>query len=294
MKTTRVICVDCHRISILDNAIITTCPYCNSSHIEMEVIHKPDPAWLNVIGYAKLNPEQQKIVLSTEGLNYVSAGPGTAKSTTLAVRARYIVHQRRDNLHTPLILTFTNQAVERLTASFLNLRQQDRPQVDTIHGFAYKLLNRYRDHLPEHFKHFRVMNENDSIQIFERIRSIDPAICGTLSDTELVQTIQQYKRTSSYISSLMKETVCQEPFLHCYTQCQREFGILDFDDLIRVAVYLLRTSSRVAVMIQEQCKYVLVDESQDLTDAELELLDLISARYRNLSYEKSFFKSCLL
>ena len=74
MKTTRVICVDCHRISILDNAIITTCPYCNSSHIEMEVIHKPDPAWLNVIGYAKLNPEQQKIVYPSDSDVYQSSG----------------------------------------------------------------------------------------------------------------------------------------------------------------------------------------------------------------------------
>ena len=110
MNTTHISCRHCSRISFLD-AAVACCPYCGSKEIDTTTTNRSD-ATLSAMGFTKLNEEQKSIVLSTEGINYVEAGPGTAKTTALVFRARYLIHYRRDGIHKPLILTFTNQAVD--------------------------------------------------------------------------------------------------------------------------------------------------------------------------------------
>ena len=58
--------------------------------------------------------------------------------------------------------------------------------------------------------------------------------------------------------------------------------MLDFDDLINALVWLMKKNPEVCSKINDRYRYVLVDESQDLTASELELLDLMTIRYRNL------------
>ena len=103
MLTHRIICRTCERIAVTELEL-DKCPYCSSSEIQKESSKRSDSP-LKAVYFDKLNSDQQKIILATEGVNYVNAGPGTAKSTTLAARAKYIALARRDNLHHPIILT---------------------------------------------------------------------------------------------------------------------------------------------------------------------------------------------
>ena len=96
MNTTHISCRHCSRISFLD-AAVACCPYCGSKEIDTTTTNRSD-ATLSAMGFTKLNE--------------VEAGPGTAKTTALVFRARYLIHYRRDGIHKPLILTFTNQAVD--------------------------------------------------------------------------------------------------------------------------------------------------------------------------------------
>ena len=145
----------------LEEPVVFYCPYCGSHEINTSITTNRSGAALSVMGFTKLNEEQKAVVLSTEGINYVEAGPGTAKTTTLVFRTNYLIHYRRDGIHRPLILTFTNQAVDQLVQSFLNQRPQDRPHVATLHGFAFGRLHEFCDLLPYQFQDFRIMCEDD-------------------------------------------------------------------------------------------------------------------------------------
>ena len=280
MNTTRITCRHCDRISFLEGSA-ACCPYCGSKEIDTSTMNRSDTA-LSAMGFTKLNEEQKSIVLSTEGVNYVEAGPGTAKTTTLVFRARYLIHYMRDGIHRPLILTFTNQAIDQLAQAFLNEKPQDRPHVSTLHGFAYGILCGFQEELPDEFKNFRIMNEDDWNLFPDWNRTHNPAVDGKLSAEEIKTIIRQKKRTSDYISALMGWAVSDDPLLSAFLSYQRENSMLDFDDLIQALVWLMKNDPDVCLQIAERYYYVLVDEAQDLTASELELLNLITLRYRNL------------
>ena len=282
MNTTHITCRQCERESFLEEPVVFFCPYCGSHEINTNIIHNRSGAALSVMGFTKLNEEQKAVVLSTEGINYVEAGPGTAKTTTLVFRTKYLIHYRRDETRNPLILTFTNQAVDQLVQAFLNQRPQDRPHVATLHGFAFGRLHEFCDLLPYQFQDFRIMNEDDWNLFIDWNRTHNPAVDGKLSAAELKVIIQQMKRTSDYITALMSGDGNAYSVLTAFLNYQRENCMLDFDDLINVLVWLMKKNPEVCSKINDRYRYVLVDESQDLTASELELLDLMTLRYRNL------------
>lgn len=282
MNISHIACRKCRRKSFLETADFLCCPYCGSDQVDtLKTIHKHNIA-LSVMGFDKHSSEQQIAVLSTEGINYVEAGPGTAKSTTLVSRARFLIHYRQDGVHKPLILTFTNQAVDQLARAFLNERPQDRPYVATIHGFAYRTLHEYRIFLPDAFKEFRIMNEDDWMLFLSKYRADNPSVDKELSDAELKQNIQQLKCTSPYISNLFNGKWNDDPLLAPVLAYQHKNHLLDFDDLIHAFVWWMEKNPLIRGQISEKYIYVLVDEAQDLTDPELELLAMITERDRNL------------
>ena len=282
MNISHIACRKCRRKSFLETADFLCCPYCGSDQVDtLKTIHKHNIA-LSVMGFDKHSSEQQIAVLSTEGINYVEAGPGTAKSTTLVSRARFLIHYRQDGVHKPLILTFTNQAVGQLARAFLNERPQDRPYVATIHGFAYRTLHEYRIFLPDAFKEFRIMNEDDWMLFLSKYRADNPSVDKELSDAELKQNIQQLKCTSPYISNLFNGKWNDDPLLAPVLAYQHKNHLLDFDDLIHALVWWMEKNPLIRGQISEKYIYVLVDEAQDLTDPELELLAMITERDRNL------------
>ena len=282
MNTTHIICRQCQRESFLEDTAVICCPYCGSNEIGTTITPNRSDIVLSAMGYDKLNEEQKAVVLSTEGINYVEAGPGTAKSTTLVFRARYLIHYRQDGVHRPLILTLTHQAVEQFVQAFLNERPQDRPHVATLYGFAFGRLHEFCDLLPYQFQDFRIMNEDDWNLFFTWNRTHKPAVGSKFSKAELKKIIQQKKHTSDYISALMGWAVSDDPLLSAFINYQRENCMLDFDDLINGLVWLMKKNPEVCSKINDRYRYVLVDESQDLTASELELLDLLTSRYRNL------------
>ena len=276
MLTHRITCLDCGRIAVTELKL-DKCPYCSSSKIQKESSKRSDSP-LKAVYFDKLNSDQQKIVLSTEGVNYVNAGPGTAKSTTLAARAKYIALARRDNLHHPIILTFTKEAANHIT-NILSLSKQDMPQVSTIHSFAYRRITKHA-HTSEQFFdfRFRIMSQDEKREILQHIQKLLPQY----SWEELAGKITLYKRKHKYIDSLLTDMSHSDPLLDLYLKEQRDRELYDFDDLVNLLAFMIENDDDIGDAIREECQYVLVDEAQDLTAAELKLLKLITAKYRNL------------
>ena len=276
MLTTRMTCLNCERIAVTELEL-NKCPYCSSSEIQKESSKRSDSP-LKAVYFDKLNSDQQKIILATEGVNYVNAGPGTAKSTTLAARAKYIALARRDNLHHPIILTFTKEAANHIT-NILSLSKQDMPLVSTIHSFAYRRITKHA-HTSEQFFDFsfRIMSQDEKREILQHIQKLLPQY----SCEELAVKITLYKRTHKYIDSLLTDMPHSDPLLDLYLKEQWDLELYDFDDLVNLLAFMIENDDDIGDAIREECQYVLVDEAQDLTAAELKLLKLITAKYRNL------------
>lgn len=67
-----------------------------------------------------------------------------------------------------------------------------------------------------------------------------------------------------------------------YLQRQKAIYSLDFTDLMSYALYLLQNDEEVRNKWQERLNYIMVDEFQDSSITEMQLVDILSARYQNL------------
>src|SRR4029077_21274433 len=67
-----------------------------------------------------------------------------------------------------------------------------------------------------------------------------------------------------------------------YQRRLRSAGALDFDDIIMETVRLFREHPEVLEHYQERFQYVLIDEYQDTNRAQYLLVNMLSAKYRNL------------
>ena len=94
----------------------------------------------------KLNDEQLKPVLETEGAVLVLAGAGSGKTRVLTSRIAYIISEGKADLSGILAITFTNKAAgemkERLQAI---LGEGDSKWICTIHSMCVKILRQFAD-----------------------------------------------------------------------------------------------------------------------------------------------------
>ena len=96
----------------------------------------------------KLNDEQRKPVLQTEGAVLVLAGAGSGKTRVLTSRIAYILSEGKAELSGILAITFTNKAAgemkERLKA-MLGESEGDGKWICTIHSMCVKILREFGD-----------------------------------------------------------------------------------------------------------------------------------------------------
>jgi len=73
-----------------------------------------------------------------------------------------------------------------------------------------------------------------------------------------------------------------ERFYRLYCQYQKETGYLDFQDLINLSIELLEKKNDIRLYYRRQIEYMLVDEFQDTSFAELAFLRTLAGPSRNL------------
>ena len=73
------------------------------------------------------------------------------------------------------------------------------------------------------------------------------------------------------------------PAYRLYQKMLRDAGAVDFDDMIRLAVQLLRDDAKIRQRIRARAKYLMVDEFQDTNHAQLALIHEISDSGGNLT-----------
>ena len=94
----------------------------------------------------KLNPEQLKPVLDTEGAVLVIAGAGSGKTRVLTTRIAYLIGEKGVSPSEIMAITFTNKAAgemkERLAALVGDISEM---WVSTIHSMCVRILRRDAD-----------------------------------------------------------------------------------------------------------------------------------------------------
>lgn len=201
-----------------------------------------------------LNAQQLAAVKDLEGVSIVNAGAGTGKSSVIVAKTLYAQLMKPDCC--VLCISFTKKAVADLQSRILGATNVT---VSTFHSFFYRILrsNGYRSFgfIDNEAKRAEIMNEAISKAGLDGI--ID---AGTLSDAF---TKGKFKTDEARAAAL------------AYLNLLKGYRLMDFDSLQYFVHELLQNSPAVAARVRNTYDYVLIDEAQDISAIQAEIIKLL-------------------
>jgi DNA helicase II / ATP-dependent DNA helicase PcrA len=236
-----------------------------------------------------LNDIQREAVLHTEGPVLIVAGAGSGKTRALTHRIAYLVREEDVSPFEILAITFTNKASREMADRVEGLIGGGITKamwILTFHSSCARILRREHTHLGVPSS-FTIYDDGDTERLVAGIvrdLDIDPkrfaprmiaAAIGKAKDRVLSPD------TFATMASNFYEQIVAKVYTEYETR-KRAAGALDFDDLISETVRLFRDHPEVLRHYQERFRYILVDEYQDTSRAQYELVNLLAARYRNV------------
>ncbi len=237
---------------------------------------------------AELDEQQREAVTAPDGSIMVFAGAGSGKTRVLTYRIAYLLIARRIPPHRIFAVTFTNKAADeiRQRLEILVGKAIDAIWLGTFHAACARMLRQYGQFigLPPDFVIYDEDDQRSLIKTVFKELNIDldrfsvAAVHSAISDakTEMVSPEELAE---------IAETPFQQVVARLYRRYQealRQAKAVDFDDLLWLALKMLREHPNVADYYQTRFLHVLVDEYQDVNKPQHELTLLLSAKHRNL------------
>ncbi|MCS7209355.1 MAG: UvrD-helicase domain-containing protein [Fimbriimonadales bacterium] len=236
-----------------------------------------------------LNLEQLEAVLHKDGPLLVFAGAGSGKTRVITYRIAHLIREHRVPPRHILAVTFTNKAADELKERLGRLLEGSEARglwVGTFHAICARILResgRALDIPPN----FLVYDDGDQLEVVRRVlaelnideKQINPrAVRNQISRAkERLITPDEYReRASDYFERIVASVYPR------YEAYLRAANALDFDDLINRTIELLETKPHARERYQDQFRYILVDEYQDVNYAQYVLTRLLAQKHRNL------------
>ena len=233
---------------------------------------------------------QEDAIRHTVGPAMVLAGPGSGKTFVIVQRIYHLItSQGADPAHI-LVITFTRAAAMEMQERFRRLAGEHSLPVwfGTFHAVFYHILRQsaqyrgytiitetekrklIRDIIHSHNR-FLYLQEEDIEEILTAVSRYKVREAEKTAETEAVgPEIQKMKREDFLF--LLEE----------YQNWLRELSKFDFDDLLRECLRLLQTDARCLARWQAQFRYILVDEFQDISPMQYEIIRLLAAPENHL------------
>jgi len=219
-----------------------------------------------------LNPEQRQAVLHWGKPLLILAGAGSGKTRVITTKIAYLVRERGVDPRSILAVTFTNKAAREMAerAQTIDGRAADA-MIRTFHSFGAWFLRR-NGSLIGLDSNFVIYDDDDTVTL---LSSLMPN--GTRAEAakvaHLIARAKDYFLTPSDPELDLIDHRPQFRKLYAlYEERLRSIGNVDFGDLIKKPVEILRSFPEVKQRFQDRFQVILVDEYQDSNVAQFELL----------------------
>ena len=229
----------------------------------------------------KLNTAQQKAVCHETGPMLVLAGPGSGKTTVLLCRISRLLERGLAKPQEILALTFSKAAAEEMKSRFENLNGASGVSFGTFHSIFFRILrSRYGWNVEQIFQE----EERRSI-----LRNSIEAEKWDIPDLEeyISQFFSQLSLMNSELEQPNRFTPVGMPveefrkLYRAYEGYKERHEKLDFDDMLTQCYQLLREDAAVREYWQRKYKFILVDEFQDVNQAQFACLQILAEKHQN-------------
>ncbi|MBR6737666.1 MAG: UvrD-helicase domain-containing protein [Clostridia bacterium] len=235
----------------------------------------------------KLNSEQIKPVMDTDGAVLVIAGAGSGKTRVLTSRIAYLVNELGVNPAEILAITFTNKAADEMKNRLATMVPSvDGMWVSTIHSMCVKILRSSITFLG-YDKNFSIYSEDDKERVLKRIlteKGLEAdkylkACKNAISDAKNADlNPQEYKDENVRMPNV---GVITEVF-ELYEQELKRANALDFDDLLIKTLHLFMEFDEICEYYSRRFTYVHIDEFQDTNTVQYKIARYLSSYHGNI------------
>ncbi len=234
-----------------------------------------------------LNAPQQQAVNHTEGPLLIFAGAGSGKTRTLTHRIAHLI-QKGTSPHRILAVTFTNKAAKEMRERLEKLvgPVAKRMWLGTFHALCAQMLRIHGDRIGLNPR-FSILDSDDQLRLMKEV------VKDANLDTERFKPSVALSKVSDAKNELLtpnevalKATKPHEKvYANLYARYQerlRATSAMDFDDLLMEAVRLLKESPETLEHWSDRFKHVLIDEFQDVNEAQFQWARMLSSKHRNI------------
>lgn len=253
---------------------------------------------------SNLNEKQVEAAFYGNGPLLIAAGAGSGKTKTLTTRVIHLLHQGIPAEHV-IAITFTNKAAkemeERVAKSLAQIANhsefpisdsrlalRNMPFIGTFHALGARILRKECARLGRG-PNYTIYDSDDSARVIRQAikrLNIKKTGFGPALFKNTISNIKDEVYPEEKINSLLEGDEKDRMTALIYGEYEKvlkENNAFDFDDLIEKPVRLFANNPDILKKYQEKFSHILVDEYQDINNAQYLFIKFLASAHRNLS-----------
>jgi len=237
------------------------------------------PTHRETMSQAQLNAPQRDAIHYLDGPLLVLAGAGSGKTRVITFKIAHLVRHAGISARNIAAITFTNKAAREMLERIGKLMTPGELRgltVSTFHSLGMQMLRQEAPHLG-YKPQFSILDAFDAGKIVadillsthkEEVRKVQTQISLWKND---------FRTPEDTLADAANEweTLCARTYL-AYQDTLTAYQAMDFDDLIRLPVQLLRSNAEVLERWQNKLRYLLIDEYQDTNTCQYQMVKLLT------------------
>ncbi len=237
-----------------------------------------------------LNPAQREAVEQTEGPILILAGAGSGKTRVLTTRIGYLMEVKKVKAENILAITFTNKAANEMRERVEEtLKDEDTSAmwITTFHSCCVRILRKAINKIGYN-RSFVIYDSSDQLTLIKDCmkelnysdKAMDPKFVISVISNAKDKLINPKQFREIHKGDFSKTKIADVYAL--YQDRLKRNSALDFDDLISKTVELFKECEDVLEFYRNRFRYIMVDEYQDTSRAQYELIRLLAQGHQNI------------
>ena len=235
----------------------------------------------------ELNAQQEEAVQAIDGSVLLLAVPGSGKTTVLVNRLGYMIFECGIAPENILTITYTDAATKDMKQRFAKIfgnQYSERVEFRTINGISQKILMFYGRQIGQ--KPYDIIDKKFQASLFKNIYKHVTKRFATEGDIKNIETginyVKNMRLSGEQISKLKTDVEGFPDIYNLYQSELRKMKLMDFDDQMVYALMILQKYPEVLQYFRNLYKYICVDEAQDTSKIQHDLIDLLAGENGNL------------
>ena len=226
-----------------------------------------------------LNKDQYHAVTNTKGAFLILAGAGSGKTRVITYKIAHLIKQGISPDYI-LAVTFTNKAAREMKNRVTKILQKKNTRVliTTFHSLGVRILKKEITKLGYRQK-FSIYDDKDCQKLLKDIIKELKLPDDRYDPYQLTYKISEIKMNLT--TKIEDENI--ENIYKKYQKYLKIYNAVDFDDLIKLPFDIFQQYLQVLEKYQAKWKYILVDEYQDTSTMQYQLVKLLAKHHKNIS-----------